>query len=82
MAAGANNETRYEIVWRNKFLTTHCHTIEEMAQALSESAAELRAMAAAGVTLDGGQEDDYARLVTSDARVARRFRMEESEFTE
>lgn len=47
----------YDLLWRNRHLTEHCDTILEMADALSE--------AAAGVVLEGGQEDDYARLVAT-----------------
>ena len=81
MASVAGERKVYEMVWRNKFLTGHCTTIGEMADALAEATAQLRAMEAAGVMLeDGGQEDDYAMLVTGDPEVAKRFDMQEVEY--
>lgn len=67
----------YETYWRNKFLTTHAVTIDEMIAGLEGAAEQLRQMKEAGVTLDdnGGQGDDYARLVTSDPGTAQRFGM-------
>jgi len=71
----------YEICWRNKFLTTDATSIEEMAQRLEGGAQELRRMAKAGIVLDpdGGTMDDYAQLVTSDPKAAKRFNMQERE---
>ena len=63
---------KFELLWRNKFLTLHATTIEDMIEALSTAIATLTAMKDDGVTLDpnGGAADDYARLVTTDAAVA------------
>jgi len=77
MAPAYNRLTIYSTCWRNRYLTDHCTSIEQMAQALSEAAAELRSMAAAGVVLDGDAGDDYATLVTTDPAVAQRFQMQE-----
>jgi hypothetical protein len=64
----------YMMLWRNKFLTVDAKTMGEMAHKLREAAAELEAMHATGkVTLEGGMEDDYALLVTTDLEVAKRF---------
>jgi hypothetical protein len=73
---------KYIRVWRNKFLTVDARTIDEMIDALSGAAEELRRMKADGVTLDpeGGAGGDYAHLVTTDPDVARKYEMhEESE---
>jgi hypothetical protein len=74
---------RYLMLWRNKFLTVGAKTVDEMAETLRRAAETLAAMRADGVTLDpeGGTEDDYAYLVTTDPDVARKYDMhEESEF--
>lgn len=65
----------WELGWRCKFLTTDAKDIVEMAYALHVAAGKLYAMAASGVTLldDGGVEDDYATLVTTDPKVAKKF---------
>lgn len=71
---------RYVLIWRNKFLTTEATSIGEMAKILREASENLEAMEKAGVTLeDGGVEDDYAFLVTEDAKVAKNFGMEREE---
>jgi hypothetical protein len=66
--------SRYTTTWRNKFLTVDANTLWEMVLKLKEAAAELEAMDATGkVTLEGGVEDDYALLVTTDLEVAKRY---------
>ena len=69
----------YEQLWRNKWLTAKAASIGEMADLLQAAAEELRAMAARGVRLDGGQADDHARLVTDDPTVAKEFGFDEEE---
>ena len=66
---------RYARLWRNKVLTAEAKSITEMADLLQGAATDLREMAAAGAVLapDGGVEDDYANLVTTDPDVAERF---------
>jgi hypothetical protein len=78
---GIGGAAGYELTWRNKFLTTHVTTFDEMIDALQEAVDELRAMRAAGVELadNGGVVDDYATLVTSDPAVAERFGFERRE---
>jgi hypothetical protein len=74
---------RYMTLWRKKFLTLEAKTLDEMIVALHGAAATLEAMRADGVTLDseGGTEDDYARLVTTDPDTARKYDMQdENEF--
>lgn len=69
----------YEMIWRNKFLTTDAKSIDDMISSLDQAVFTLRQMRDAGVTLSdgGGTEDDYAMLVTEDPEVAARFDMEE-----
>jgi hypothetical protein len=70
---------RYSLLWRNKWLTAHATTIDDMIEALEGAAAELRALRDAGVRLEGGAEDDYAYLVTTDPAVATKYGFEEEE---
>jgi hypothetical protein len=67
----------YEMLWRNKFLTTEALTLDDMIMLLEHAVYELKKMRDAGVILEGGAEDDYARLVTSDPEVAKQFGMED-----
>lgn len=74
---------RYIQIWRNKFLTVHAISLEEMINNLNDSVVILKAMKADGVTLDpdGGTADDYAYLVTTDPAIAGKYGMhDESEF--
>jgi hypothetical protein len=65
---------RYEMLWRNKFLTVDAKSVAEMADILRGAANYLREMADAGVVLDpDGVVDDYANLTTTDPEVAERF---------
>lgn len=76
-------EKKYVRLWRNELLTTDAHSLAEMITILASAAEELRRMQADGVVLDpaGGTSDDYARLITTDPDVARKYDMhEESEF--
>jgi hypothetical protein len=74
---------RYMMVWRNKFLTTEARSLGDMIATLRDAVQHLEAMLADGVELepDGGTGDDYARLVTTDPAVAKKYDMhEEDEF--
>ncbi len=73
---------QYFMFWRNKFLTVHAQTIDEMIDGLASAVSELREMRDAGVVLEGGAEDDYAYLVTSDPAVAEKYGFEKEEFEE
>jgi hypothetical protein len=70
---------RYEMLWRNKWLTSDARTIEDMIAQLRRAADQLEEMREHGVSLDpeSGIGDDYAMLVTEDPEVAKRFGMEE-----
>ena len=72
----------FEKTWRNKFLTLDAKSIDDMVVKLRAAADQLEVMAKDGVTLAGGQEDDYARLVTTDAKVARKHRMRREDYHE
>ncbi len=72
--------TRYELTWRNKFLTTHAKSISEMADILESAASDLREMASAGIALaHDSAGDDYAMLLTADPAIAERFGFEVAE---
>jgi hypothetical protein len=74
---------RYMTLWRNKFKTTSSTSLDEMIATLQDATRTLEAMRADGVTLDpdGGTGDDYARLVTTDPQVAKKYGMDdESEY--
>jgi Uncharacterised nucleotidyltransferase len=70
---------RYEMLWRNKWLTSEAKTIDDMIEALRAAADRLDEMRKAGIILedDSGARDDYATLVTTDSEVAKKFGMEE-----
>jgi hypothetical protein len=69
---------RYEMLWRNKWITSDAKTIDNMIDSLRAAAERLDEMRKAGVTLAGdGAGDDYAALVTTDPNVANKFGMEE-----
>lgn len=73
---------RYVMLWRNKWLTARAVTVDDMIAALREAARALDAMRSDGITLESdGVGDDYARLVTTDPEIAKKYDMvEESEF--
>lgn len=72
---------RYETMWRNRFLTIDAKDIDEMVQKLEHAAVTLRQMAADGIILDGGAENDYAVLVTNDLKVAEKWGILDDEST-
>ena len=63
------------MTWRNKFLTTEAKSIEDMISLLRATAEQLDQMRRDGVVLDAndGVGDDYAHLVTTDAKVAEKY---------
>ncbi len=71
---------RYTRTWRNKFLTLDAKTLEDMVNMLQSAYEELDEMLETGViTLEGGADDDYALLVTTDPDVARKYGFSEEE---
>jgi hypothetical protein len=74
---------RYVTLWRNKWLTVDVKSIEDMIAKLRTAADHLDQMRKDGVFLDdgGGVSDDYARLVTTDPKVAEKYGLvDESEY--
>ncbi len=74
---------RYMKIWRNKFLTVHTNSFDELIVSLSEAVETLTAMKADGVMFDpdGGTADDYVYLYTADPVIARKYDMhDETEF--
>ncbi len=74
---------RYVSTWRNKWLTAEAKSIEEMIAMLRAAADHLDQMRKDGVVLDedGGIGDDYARLVTTDPKIAEKYGLvDEAEF--
>src|SRR5262245_1428140 len=68
---------RYTMWWRNKWLTADAKTMGDMVKELRGAAAYLEELKNAGVVLEPeGCPDDYAHFVTTDPRVARKFRFE------
>lgn len=74
--------TRYVMTWRNKWLTAKAASIEDMIRELRSAADSLDQMRKDGVVLeDGGTQDDYAQLVTTDPEIAKKYDMvDESEY--
>jgi hypothetical protein len=74
---------RYVTTWRNKWITSEAKSIEDMISMLRTAADHLDQMRKDGVVLDdtGGLGDDYAHLVTTDAKVAEKYGLvDESEY--
>lgn len=74
---------KYHLTWRNKFLTNNAKTINDMIDSLTFALQQLQEMRDKGVVLEGGAEDDYAILVTSDPKVADQYgfwEVEEEDF--
>lgn len=72
---------RYETTWRNKFLTIKAKSIQEMADMLEHASVLLRQMAADGIQLEGGAENDYACLTTYDPKIAEKWGILDDENT-
>jgi len=68
---------KYVTTWRNKWLTSEAKSLEDMIDRLRSAADQLEQMRKDGVVLDddGGVGDDYARLVTTDPKVAEKYGM-------
>lgn len=79
MSKKEKTEIEYEMLWRNKWLTTNAKTIDDMINGLSSAVDELKSMKADGITLsdDCGAADDYARLITTNEEVAKKYHLED-----
>lgn len=76
---------RYVKTWRDKWVTAKARSIDDMISMLRAAADELDQMRRDGITLhdDGGVGDDYAQLVTTDAKIAEKYGLvDESEYWE
>ena len=74
---------RFVTLWRNKWITAEAKSIEDMVSLLRAAADHLDQMRKDGVILDdvAGCADDYANLVTTDAKVAEKYGLiDESEY--
>ena len=67
----------YQMVWRNKCLTIDAANIDDMLDKLRKAGHRLEAMVQDGCVLEGGQDDDYARIITTDPAVAKKYGMTE-----
>lgn len=70
---------RFETIWRNKWLTAECKSLDEMVAHLRDAADYLEEMHSDGVQLDpdGDTANDYAFLYTYDPVVAKKYEMDE-----
>src|SRR5262245_62373947 len=63
----------YYLPWHYQYLTNHARTIEDMIQAYEEGLREVKEMAAAGITLEFGEDEDEPFFITDDTELAERF---------
>jgi len=70
-----NSSNRYELIWRNKWLTDGATDIEEMSLMLKHAAKELEDMFKDGIKLDETSRDDYSILYSFDADVAEKHKL-------
>jgi len=71
-------QKEYEYLWRNKWLTSHAKSLDDMIKGLTDAVKTLKEMKADGFVLEdnGGTEDDYAHLVTLDPAIAKKYELE------
>lgn len=71
---------RYEMLWRNKWLTADARSVDEMISCFEASIVALKELKSDGVQLDPeGMGDDYAHFWTEDPEIARKHDMYPSE---
>lgn len=63
----------FTTLYRCKGICDDAKTLSEMAENLESAAKELREMEAAGISLDGPVNDDYAEFVTEDQETATKY---------
>jgi hypothetical protein len=70
---------RFVMTWRNKWLTAEATSIDDLVSILRAAADRLDQMRKDGVVLDDSSRigEDYARLVTTDPKVAEKYGMVE-----
>ena len=76
--AATKRKRIYETTWRNKWLTAHAESLDEMIQALRDAATRLEQMRNDGVEADfGSAPDDYISLSTTNAALAQKYGLDE-----
>jgi hypothetical protein len=71
---------KYTLLWRHKYLTTNAKTVDDMVQGFSHWAQVLEDIRDSQTGQpQGGTEDDYARLATSDLTMAKTLGFEVDE---
>lgn len=72
-------QTRYILVWENRWLGSDVHTLEDMIKVSNGPIQELESMHADGLVLDPniGVSGDYVHFVTADQVIAEKYGMEE-----
>lgn len=64
----------YEYLWRNKFLAVEAKSFNRVISALEGAVKELKAMKKDGVLFHvEGVIDDYARFITTDPKIAKKY---------
>jgi hypothetical protein len=69
----------YETIVRAKGMFDDCKTLTEMMQRCDAGKETLQKYIAAGVSLQQPVDDDYAFLVTQDAKIGKRMKMDRRE---
>lgn len=69
----------YELTWRGKCMFDGCKTLTEMVQRCDSAKEGIQKYIAEGIALEHPVEDDYAFLVTADAKTAKRLKMDKRE---
>jgi len=73
-------EKSYELLWRNKYLSTHAESFEDIINALEAAVDQLKEMKATNlIEYTEGADDDYARFITTDKATAEKYGFEEME---
>jgi hypothetical protein len=76
-----DKQIRYATLWRNKWLTSDCTTLEQMVDSLQGAADYIKSLKEAGFLLDAqGGPDDYMTIYTFDKALADQFEIGEDEF--
>lgn len=73
-------EKSYELLWRNKYLSTHAESFDDIINALEGAVNQLKEMKATGlIEYTEGADDDYAMFITTDTEIAEKYGFEEIE---
>jgi hypothetical protein len=74
----------YEMIWRNKFITTNASSIDDMIKSYMQCLEELQEIKKDGIQGDfdnagDNAGDDYIFFRTEDAKLAKKYNMNEAE---